>query len=114
MPLFRSGDNRGVLAAFEKLDAARAKDPVLRDALWLATYPLLEQPSDELLRVLRANLRPEQIGRDATELATAWASKNGRPQAEALLRQIRAELTERGQIDAFEAAVKAAAEKWVL
>ncbi len=68
LPLIRAGDNRGVLAACGKLDGARAQDPVLRDALWLATYPLMDQPTDEVLRTLRANLRTDQVGRDAADL----------------------------------------------
>jgi hypothetical protein len=112
--LMRAGDNRDVLAAFEKLDAAHAKDPVLRDALWLATYPLLDQPSDELLRTLRGAIRPEQIGRDATELASAWAAKHGRETAEAMLRELRSTLKEKGQQDALDQAMKDAPEKWVV
>lgn len=114
LPLFRAGDNKSVLSAFSKLDGEHAKDPVLRDALWLATYPLLEQPTDEMLRVLLANLRADQMGRDAADLATAWAAKNGRAQAEAMLKQVRATLKEQSKIEAFDQAVKAAPEKWAL
>jgi hypothetical protein len=112
LPLIRAGDNRGVLAAFGKLDGPGAQDPVLRDALWLATYPLLDQPSDELLKTLRANLRTDQVGRDAADLATAWANKNGRAQAEAMLKDVRAGLTDKGQQDSFDQAMKNAPEKW--
>jgi hypothetical protein len=112
--LMRAGDNRGVLTAYQKLDAAHAKDPVLRDALWLATYPLLDQPTDELLRTLRANIRMEQLGRDATDLATAWAAKHGRETAEAMLRELRSTLKEKGPQDALDQAAKDAPEKWAM
>jgi hypothetical protein len=114
LALMRAGDNQGVLAAYSKLDAAHAADPVLRDALWLASYPLLEAPTDSLLLLLRANLRPDQIGRDATELAKAWMLKYGRERAETMLREVRSGLTDKGQVGAFEQAVKAASERWSL
>jgi hypothetical protein len=112
LPLMRAGDNGGVLAAFMKMDESRQKDPVLRDALWLATYPLMDAPSEELLRTLRASVRMEQVGRDATDLATAWSLKHGRETAEAMLRELRSTLKEKAQQDAFDQALKAAPEKW--
>ena len=69
-------------------------------------------PDDLLLRTLRSNIRPDQIGRDATSLATAWADKHGRAQADAMLRDLKAGVTNAGQREALEKAMREAPEKW--
>jgi hypothetical protein len=112
MPLMRAGDNRGVVKAFSRLDAAGAKDPVLRDALWLAAYPLMEQPDDDLLRLLRANLRPMDIGRDATCLAGAIARKQDHAAGAMMLTEIRASLTDNAQLEDLAKWMRESPDRW--
>jgi len=106
LPLMRAGSNAAVVSLFAKLDASSAGDPMLRDALWLAAYPLLEAPDEALLGTLRANLRPGQLARDAVMLAGAWARKHDRAAAEAMLRSVRESLTDKAQREAFDGVVK--------
>ncbi len=109
--VFRRGDNRGVIHLYQKLGPELSKDPVLRDHLWLAAYPLLESPDDELLRVLHDNVRPEQAGRDATSLGAVWERKYGRPSMDAMLQSVRRTLAP-DQQTALDEALKAPFNTW--
>jgi hypothetical protein len=109
----RNGDNKGVVRMFQKLGPELSKDRVLRDVLWLASYPLLDVPDDEVLRVLYDNIRVDQPGRDATTLAAAWARRNGRQAADAMLANVRKTVAE-DQRKAYDEALKQPIEKWGL
>ena len=106
----RTGDNRAVVRYYQKLGDL-SKDPVLLDVLWLASYPLMETADQELLVLLRNNLRPDQPGPDATRLAAAWARRHGRQGAEQLLDAIRLTIPEHGRAR-YDEAVKRPFDTW--
>ncbi|MCC6971937.1 MAG: hypothetical protein IT434_17135 [Phycisphaerales bacterium] len=86
LPLFRAGNSDAVRRAFEKLDANTAKDPLLRDALWLVSIPdLRNAPARELLLVLMDNLRVGQEAQDAKDLFDPWVRVFGKGDALARL-----------------------------
>lgn len=90
MPLFRGGLNHDVLGAFARLGDSDKGDGTLRDALWLAAYPLLTGGIEESeLATLRDNLRAEQVERDATELGVAWGRKTSRGEAREMLQRLK-------------------------
>jgi len=87
MPLYRAGDAASIVKAFGMFARDQADGP-LKDALWQACYTA--SPRDEaMLGVLRANLRPDQAGRDAAELARPIAQLYGRETAAAMLTEAR-------------------------
>jgi len=94
----RSGNNAGVVKLYANLGEL-AKDPVLQDTLWLAAYPLLEAPEDDVLKVLYDNVRLDQPGADATTLAAAWSRKISRASADAMLESLRKRLNAEQQKD---------------
>jgi hypothetical protein len=58
----------------------------LRDALWLAAYPLMPAGLDDAgLETLRTALREDQVERDASELAASWSKKRSRGEAREML-----------------------------
>jgi hypothetical protein len=79
--------------------------------LWLAAYPLLEAPDDELLRLLYDHVREDQPGVDATTLGAAWARKHSRATADALLAELRKKLNADGQRD-FDEWMKRPFQQW--
>jgi hypothetical protein len=94
----RAGNNRAVVQMYPKLGEL-GKDGALRDVLWLAAYPLLEAPDDELLRLLYDHVRADQPGADATTLGAGWARKNSRATADAVLAELRKKLNGEQQKD---------------
>ncbi|MBL8760708.1 MAG: hypothetical protein JNL50_05330 [Phycisphaerae bacterium] len=86
LPLYRAGNAEGVRRAFEKLDPGAAKDPLLRDALWLVSIPVLRNsPPRELLLLLMDNLRVGQEAQDVKDLFEAWVRVFGKGDALARL-----------------------------
>lgn len=86
LPLFRAGNSDGVRRAFEKLDPNAAKDPLLRDALWLVSIPdLRNAPARELLLLLMDNLRVGQEAQDVKDLFDPWVRVFGKADALARL-----------------------------
>ena len=112
LPLFRAKAHADIAPMYALLDAPRAKSPPLRDALWHAAYPRLTAPGEEWVNVLRVNLRPDQLARDATALAAAISRTKGKPQADAYLTQVRDGLTDKAQQDALDAALKLPEADW--
>lgn len=89
--LFRAGFTRDVAGVYAKLDSDSASSPALRDLLWLAAYPLLQESAERpLLETLKANLRDDNLERDATELGAAWQRVFGRQEAIAMLNEVKA------------------------
>lgn len=86
LPLFRAGNSDGVRRAFEKLDPNAAKDPLLRDALWLVSIPdLRNAPARESLLLLMDNLRVGQEAQDVKDLFDPWVRVFGKADALARL-----------------------------
>lgn len=77
-------------AAFALLPADRAKEPPLRDALWQSQYPGLGSLDAKTVSTLRANVRPDQPGRDAADLASAVERTFNRESATTMLREAQA------------------------
>lgn len=78
LPLLRAHDAATLVRAYGMLPADLASDPVRRDALWHACYTLMGSSLDEAsLAVLMTNLRPDQVGRDAAELARSVVRLHG-------------------------------------
>jgi hypothetical protein len=103
MPLYRAKDVPTLLKAYATMTREQGADPVRRDALWHACYEGLSG-SDALsiLNILRFNLRPDQIGRDAADLARPMASAFSRDAAISMLKEARALATsdfDRARID---------------
>lgn len=90
LALARTGRGEDLLAAVTVLKPEQFdKLPELRDAVWLTATPRLKSTKDQqLLAVLRDNVRPEQIARDMTELAEAWKRVFSGQSAAAMLQQI--------------------------
>lgn len=94
MPLHRTRRPRELLDAYLQLPGPIAADPVLRDALWHAAYPLLPDGLDDRwLAALRTNLREDQVGRDAADIAQATARVFGRDVALGMLDDAKARST---------------------
>lgn len=68
--------------------------PEVLDALWQGAYPSLASLPQETIDVLKLNLRPEQLARDAIDLAQAIRRRDGAPAARTYLSTVRAETTE--------------------
>jgi hypothetical protein len=108
LPLFRGGLNREVLAAFARLDDKLNQDGTLRDALWLAAYPLMPSGIDDAgLETLRDAIRDEQPERDAAELAAAWSKKKSRGEARDMLQRLKDAAKSATRRDALERALEA-------
>lgn len=85
LPLFRSGDTDLIVKCFGTFAKDQADGP-LRDALWHACYNRIPGTRDEaMLGALRANMRPDQLARDAAELTRPVALLYGREAAAAML-----------------------------
>jgi hypothetical protein len=108
LPAFRAGQPLGVVELYSQLPSDHAADPILLDALWLASEPLLKnRPSPTTLETLRDNLRPDQLERDATELARAWALNSNRSEALLMLQELRPTYTDPALKQALERAISA-------
>lgn len=90
MPLFRTGRTAHLLRAFAGLDAQRRADGVMRDALWNAWGPELATTTDAAaVTILSENLREDQLGRDAVDLAGAIDRTRGSGAGRAFLASVR-------------------------
>lgn len=87
LPLHRTRRPVEVAQAYAKLDNERAADPILRDALWAALYPTITTLDAPTLSLLRANIRVDQPGRDAGDIAQAVARAFNRESAVDMLNQ---------------------------
>ncbi len=97
-PLVRSARHDSVAQAYSKLDEKTASDGLMRDALWVTgTHELATTTDRALLELLRKHLRAEQPARDAADLAPALARVIGKPEAMAMLTQVRSKLTDQNQ-----------------
>jgi hypothetical protein len=85
---FRAGDFE-TLAAAVGVVAAEKVPGELRDALWLAAWQRMGRLDESSLRVLEQNLRADQIGPDASELARGFTVKFGRREAAVLINAVR-------------------------
>lgn len=107
-PLVRSARHDLVAAAYEKLSEKAAADGLMRDALWAAAAHELPATTDRaLLELLRKHLRAEQPARDAADLAPTYARIVGKPEAMAMLTQVRSKLTDQNQQREADAAMAA-------
>src|SRR5262249_4409006 len=89
-PAFRARDVDTVVACYQQSSPQQAANPVRRDVLWHACWlGLSTNPSEDVLGLLRANLRPDQIGQDAAALARPLASRYGRDTAVGMLTDAR-------------------------
>lgn len=89
LPVFRAGGTRDVVRLYERLNSKDAADEDLRDALWLSAYTAVDSAADERsLEILRDNVRPGQIVRDAADLARIWKRKHGAQGMNAMLAEI--------------------------
>ncbi len=105
LPCIRAGKGELVVRLYPSLSQDAAKDGVMRDALWLTTYPALEHPADEtMLNLLKANIRPDQVERDAKTLGAAWRAKFGATAAAQLFKDLQGRFTEKSQRDGLEKA----------
>ncbi len=110
----RAGDNRRVIESWLHLSDQDKQEPAMRDYLWLAAYPLMSDPTPEMLKLLRDNVRLDQVGRDATAAAAAWAREFDMAQAQAMLREVRAKLTTDAQRADLDKAMKEPPNTWGL
>jgi hypothetical protein len=106
LPTFRQHKPEDLVDLYTLLPEGDAKDPVLRDALWLSAPALLgAQPDRATLEVLRKNLRDDQLERDALELARAWAIHKNRAEAILMLQELRPRYANPAQRQALERAI---------
>jgi hypothetical protein len=86
LPAYRAHDSATLVKAYANLPAGPDADPVRRDALWHGCAGELSGPNGErIVGLLRANLRPDQIGSDAADLARTVARFYGRETAISML-----------------------------
>jgi hypothetical protein len=104
LPLTRAHDTAGLIKAYAQLTPNLAAEPVLRDALWHACDSELgSTPNEAMVNLLRANLRSDQIGRDAAELSRPLAKFYGPNVGLAMLNDAKTKCQtdyDRGHIDA--------------
>lgn len=106
LPAFRAGTFRDVLGLYARLAPADARDPSLRDALWLGALAGLDHTaSDADLTLLRDNIRDDQRVRDAEDLARAWARKLGKASAQRMLDDVASRAADAKERDAIRAAL---------
>jgi hypothetical protein len=90
MPVFRMDDLETFVALYGRLSPGHASSGWRRDALWHMAHPRLSATrSRALVELLAAHLRPDQMGRDAGELAGPLARLTSAAGAEAMLRRAR-------------------------
>jgi hypothetical protein len=87
LPCFRAHDRATLVTAYLQLPADLAADGARRDALWHACGPGVAE--ERVVNLLRANLRPDQMGRDAADLAKQVAHFYGIGVAAAMLNDAR-------------------------
>jgi hypothetical protein len=90
MSVFRAGDVETFVAVYSMLSPQHAESGWRRDALWHKTHPRLGSTRNPaLVRLLAAHLRPDQVGRDAAEVATPYSRLIGSSEAVAMLQSAR-------------------------
>ncbi|MDX2117215.1 MAG: hypothetical protein SFY96_03425 [Planctomycetota bacterium] len=90
LPLFRAAKFADMVMMYTKLSPKDAENGMFRDALWFAAYATpREMIGGTTLGLLRENVRPDQLERDAGELAVMWGASKGSAQAVAMLQQLR-------------------------
>jgi hypothetical protein len=101
LPLFRSGDHESMMKAFAVLPAGA--DPMLKDAVWLAAYPMLRTTRDAtVLGALRSAIRDDSWVRDALDLAEPYERAFGRDEAAGILEDAKThtkDANEKGRLD---------------
>ncbi len=102
----RLGERDLVASLYARLTPELARDPVLRDMLWLSAGVVegvrIDQPQ---LDLLRDNLRDDQIEADALALAQAWGLRTSRAQAAGLLIELKARYPREEQRQALDRAL---------
>jgi len=84
--LFRAGKTDLLLELFRSLPPVERSDPLVRDLLWLAMRPRIEQGTDaSVIRLLADHMRPQSFGDDAADLGAALNRIEGPRPAEDLL-----------------------------
>lgn len=76
------------------IGAKISQAPEVKDALWQGVYPSFASLSQETIEVMKKNLRPEQLARDAIDLAVAIRRRDGVGAARDYLASARAGTTE--------------------
>ena len=128
--LARAGAANEVVTMYEKLTPELARQPFMRDCLWLTCYPMLVgatppppgikatvplapvKPTDAALKVLLSNVRSDNLGRDALNLAYGWKERYGLPAAREMLDALRRSLADPKQIEQLNKAMQSASSKW--
>lgn len=106
MPVFRRGDLATFVELYKRLAPEHAASGWRRDALWHMAHPqLVGTRTPELLEILGANLRPDQIGRDASELAMPMSRLLGAGEAVAMLERARSATSNQQERDAIDQAI---------
>lgn len=112
MPLMRAGLNHLVWKAYARMSAADQQDPMLRDALWLSVYPLLDgRPEDALLDVLTRNVRGYQGWRDALAVGRCINARDGMDKAVAAVGGMGRGLSQ-AEREQLERGMKEPVERW--
>lgn len=112
-PCFQTGPNELVWRLYAKQDDLTQKEPWRRDLLWLACWPLLEgKAPEDLLRLLKAHVRPDQPVEDAMRLAGSWRKTFDDASASALLVQLRDAVADGPTRDHFSRAMKEPPDSW--
>lgn len=108
--VFRAGRGELIVPLMARMNPP--EQAAARDVLWLWAYPHLREPTDvALLDMLRQNVRPEQIERDARTLAAAWSARFGPGAVAGLFEQLREAFPGAEQRGALEKA-RARPEPW--
>ena len=90
MPVFRQGSLDSFIAVYQRLTPEHAAVGWRRDALWHKSHREVATTRNvSLVRLLAAHLRPDQIGRDASEVAGPYSRLVGAQPAIAMLRTVR-------------------------
>ena len=70
------------------------------------------KPTDAALKVLLSNVRSDNLGRDALNLAYGWKERYGLPAAREMLDALRRSLADPKQIEQLNKAMQSASSKW--
>ena len=112
-PCFQTGRNELLWRLYAKQDDLTQKEPWRRDLLWLASWPLLEgKAPEDLLRLLKAHVRPDQPVEDAMRLAGSWRKTFDDASAAALLVELRNAVAEGPIRDHLSRAMKDSPDNW--
>jgi hypothetical protein len=92
-----------VVAAYARLAMLAESAPMLRDVIWHTVWPTISTLREREEAMLRASLRPEQMGRDAAELAAAIRLTQGEAAMRAFANEVRGRLPDDESRRQFEA-----------